>query len=110
MEDWQQRVIDERNALSSNLVKLNRFLDDEKALDAVPFHDRKLLIEQRHCMDKYRNVLDQRIARFTKKKHGVSEIAVSDNSEPELPNFEYTEGQDKSGGMPLEPIPEASDK
>ena len=62
MEDWQQRVLDERRELDERLVKLLSFLVNKSF--GVSKADVDLLCDQRDIMIEYRDVLDARIARF----------------------------------------------
>ena len=61
---WQQRVVEERAALSDRLQKLDCFLNDRFLRESVTERDLKLLQEQSSCMHKYHAILVLRIARF----------------------------------------------
>jgi hypothetical protein len=58
MQDWQERVINEKVELNTKLVKLQEFLC------SVQFQILKLLKTQYFYMSGYSEILDERIARF----------------------------------------------
>lgn len=62
-EDWQQRVIMEKNDLAIKLDKLMLFIqsDNHNKLDTL---NKNLLSMQASIMSKYINVLEQRIELF----------------------------------------------
>ncbi len=64
MEDWQQRVVDEYNALDEKCEKLEAFLVT-KAFFELELVDRTLLIQQHNAMSLYAYVLNSRIERFS---------------------------------------------
>lgn len=59
---YQQRVIDEEEALHQKFDKLEAFLVNDAT--KLPEEDRKLLLEQRGHMNGYLSVLQRRIERF----------------------------------------------
>lgn len=63
LQDWQQRVVEEKHELDAKLVKLDMFLDGSK-----PSHieqlDWDLLKQQRAAMGQYSFILDLRIGKF----------------------------------------------
>lgn len=63
MEDWQQRVFEEREALRRLISKLRGMLisDVYAKLDDV---DQLLLCRQERAMTVYQDILSERIARF----------------------------------------------
>ena len=63
MQDWQQRVIDEKSALDERLTKLERFMEGEE-FEQLSTKDRTLLDHQSYWMAGYSQVLGQRIRRF----------------------------------------------
>lgn len=63
MQDFQQRVIDEKEALGEKLQKLMNFIDGSIFRTLDP-EDRKLLQDQRDRMGEYSDILERRIARF----------------------------------------------
>jgi hypothetical protein len=63
MEEWQQRVVFERVELADKLAKLRGMLAGplyEKLEDI----DQLLLCRQARAMETYRDILDERVARF----------------------------------------------
>ena len=63
MEAHQERVLEERTQLNDRLVKLDSFLYTEK-FNCLSMDDQDLLITQQAFMERYLDVLDQRIANF----------------------------------------------
>lgn len=63
LHPYQQRVLDERTELKSNIDKLKAFLQADGFRSLSPV-DRELLVKQAVVMEIYRDVLDQRIALF----------------------------------------------
>lgn len=64
MEDYQQRVIEERKVLETKIGRLDTFTRSEKH-DALPTKDQELLREQLSYMRSYSDVLRRRIEMFT---------------------------------------------
>lgn len=64
MEEWQQRVIDERMALNDKKHKLIDFLHDRTKPKTMPLEQVRLLHEQLAAMDWYDYILAQRIQSF----------------------------------------------
>ena len=64
MEAFQQRVVDEQLHLTEKLVKLIDFTTTAN-YRALPADDRNLLIDQRHVMASYNDILAERIGKFT---------------------------------------------
>ena len=62
MEDWQKRVVEERDQLKEKIDKLEKFLDAPKSLDAYSI---ATLTEQKKHMVNYYVVLNARIGMFT---------------------------------------------
>ena len=62
-EDWQKRVIEERDQLNSKLAKLKMFIDSEQIHD-LPESVAALMLNQRDAMNRYSSILDDRIAAF----------------------------------------------
>lgn len=62
MEDWQQRVIDERRELGDKITKLASFLS--RGAPEASNEERALLRQQRNAMLDYADALDERILRF----------------------------------------------
>lgn len=65
MQDFQQRVIDEKDALEEKLIKLTKFINGQ-VFNTLDITERNLLTEQRTYMSRYLNVLNRRITRFPK--------------------------------------------
>lgn len=65
MQDWQQRVVEERDQLKERLGKLRAFIDNNPAFAALDVAERIRLRDQRWHMCQYLVVLDKRVAAFT---------------------------------------------
>jgi hypothetical protein len=63
MQEWQQRVIEEKTALTEKLDKLNAF-KNAAAFGQVPVADQRLLLAQYSAMVVYVQILALRIERF----------------------------------------------
>lgn len=63
MEDWQERVVVERDRLNMRVQKLQEFIGGEQ-LKKLNEADRSLLVEQSCAMVLYLCALDRRIAGF----------------------------------------------
>lgn len=63
LQDFQQRVVDEKQELDDKLDKLRVFLRSDRAL-ALDFTDRSLLVMQERAMTDYTSILADRINRF----------------------------------------------
>jgi hypothetical protein len=63
MEDYQQRVIDEKTELDGKLQRLIKFLDTEK-FAKLDEDERARLTKQAKIMQRYFDVLIERIAHF----------------------------------------------
>lgn len=72
MKPFQQRVVVERNELRERLERLKRYIDGAipaSELPSIQFpelpdDERKRLSEQRDLMQKYLNILEERIENF----------------------------------------------
>lgn len=62
MQDWQERVVEERDALKIKFDRLVQFI--EEGMKGAEGYDRNLLDQQRAHMRAYLNILDARIERF----------------------------------------------
>ena len=63
----QQRVVDERNELLEKATKLYDFMDDENPVwGKIDSAEKERMTRQHGHMIKYAEVLDERIAAFTK--------------------------------------------
>lgn len=63
LQDWQQRVVEEKHELDAKLVKLDMFLDGSKP-SYIEQIDWDLLKQQRTAMGQYSFILDLRIGKF----------------------------------------------
>lgn len=63
MEDWQQRVVEERVILSDKISKLDCFRFS-KAFEELPLAEKELLHNQRYYMSLYLAVLEERTRGF----------------------------------------------
>ena len=61
--EWQRRVLAERDGLSGKIDRLVAFMQGD-AIKRIPREDALLLMEQSYAMRKYLHVLNRRIARF----------------------------------------------
>lgn len=65
MEPYQERVVDEKNALDIKISALREYLRDITISRNIS-KDYNLLCEQLYFMERYSLVLEQRIIRFEK--------------------------------------------
>jgi len=63
MQEYQRRVLEEKDELDLKLAKLTKFLD-EGDLRAISGVNIQLLSEQRQVMEKYSDILARRIEGF----------------------------------------------
>ena len=63
MEDWQKRVIDEKEDLDKKIFKLNEFLDSDEFYE-MEGPTVRLLWNQVELMEKYSDILAARIYYF----------------------------------------------
>lgn len=69
MKDWQQRVIDEADALNVKGEKLADFVDPKNAVyAALDFDEQVILISQLAYMGAYASALEERIDMFENSK------------------------------------------
>lgn len=66
MQDWQQRVIDEKNELDARREKLGEFKNTNQFI-MLPWHEQERITTQAHLMTAYSAVLGERIANFIVK-------------------------------------------
>ena len=66
MEDYQKKVIEERDQLKSKFDKLVSFLSDKPKMRVVNFKEGWLLFMQSFVMYRYLRILDKRIKNFSK--------------------------------------------
>lgn len=62
MEDWKERLIEEKNQLTDRINKLQQFVLTDK-FDSLPYTDKELLMQQLEAMDNYAYILTQRVDR-----------------------------------------------
>lgn len=62
MEDWQTRVIAERDELGERLIKLSAFIIQSAAFRSLSADERQRLRHQREHMLDYHEILGERIA------------------------------------------------
>lgn len=65
MEDWQKRVINEKEELDEKLSKLSEFLDSDEFYE-MEGPEVRLLWNQVELMEKYSDILAARIYYFNK--------------------------------------------
>lgn len=63
MEDYQQRVRNEKKELDEKIEKLQKFILSEK-FESLPKEQQHLLIHQKYVMNEYTNILIGRIMLF----------------------------------------------
>lgn len=68
MLDWQQRVVDEYDALSEKMLKLVEFIFEKQTFEALPVTEQTLLRAQLAVMSAYSSILELRMRRFTEKE------------------------------------------
>lgn len=61
MQDWQKRVIEERNELREKLSSLAAYIGNDE-FDSLDGLSKELLVEQLVCIGKYISILDKRIS------------------------------------------------
>lgn len=64
MEDWQQRVVDEKTELDEKIGKLSVFVRSDAYHSLENGMDKDLLDDQLNAMEVYSNILAERIERF----------------------------------------------
>lgn len=62
MEDWKERLIQEKDELTNRITKLQQFVLTDK-FDSLPYADKELLMQQLEAMDNYAYILTQRVDR-----------------------------------------------
>lgn len=65
MKEFQQRVVDEREALDDKLNKLCKFLTSD-LFKSLPIEEQDRLRRQHRTMDTYSKILGERIVAFEK--------------------------------------------
>lgn len=64
MQPHEQRVVDEKQALSEKMIALVQFINASPIFAGLNAKDRELLRQQRDAMMDYHQVLEARIERF----------------------------------------------
>ena len=64
MNDFQERVIQERNLLGEKAHALSKFIRSDKQFSRLPVEERGLLQSQLLVMNQYYLILSERIDRF----------------------------------------------
>ena len=64
MEDWQTRVVEERDALCAKVTRLASFISSSPVFRSSHDEDRRLLRAQRMAMMDYLDILEDRIRRW----------------------------------------------
>jgi len=65
MQEFQQRVVDEKAALDDKIGKLEAFTTSATPYRDLPVDEQKRLTRQRVVMQEYSNILGERIANFS---------------------------------------------
>jgi hypothetical protein len=63
MQEWQQRVIDEKTELDGKIRRLDAFLKTDKAQNLPPGENPRMT-RQLAVMREYRDILEERISDF----------------------------------------------
>jgi hypothetical protein len=69
LEPHQDRVLEEHEELDRKLEALHVFIEDSTTFRHLGKFDQRLLVDQRHAMTVYRDILRGRIKRFQKENH-----------------------------------------
>ena len=65
MEEYQQRVVEEKNALDEKIQSLEAFMtEDNETFAALPVAEKTRMAHQRDHMEAYSRVLGDRISNF----------------------------------------------
>lgn len=64
MQEYQERVMQEKKELDEKIEKLNAFTNDPNKFNDLPSEDRVSLTKQEEVMMEYSKILGERIARF----------------------------------------------
>ena len=64
MQDFQQRVVDEKAELDDKLAKLVKFIEGSDIFKTIPEAEQTRLVRQAGFMRQYSDVLKERIAAF----------------------------------------------
>ena len=65
LQPHQQRVVAEKTELDEKLSKLNAFMDGEQFRIICDSDECDRLVKQRHAMERYSNILGERISAFS---------------------------------------------
>ena len=67
MQEFQQRVVDEKTELDDKIAKLGSFIDgagNTSVFGELPEDEQERMVRQRSCMQEYSGILGERIAAF----------------------------------------------
>lgn len=64
MNAWQKRVVKEKADLDNNIVKLKNFIEGSQDYPDLPSDEHQRLNEQLSVMERYSEILDERIKHF----------------------------------------------
>ena len=64
MNEFQERVINERKELNDKMIKLHEFITNNTIFRSLSEEDQLLLKDQYRVMRQYSDILDRRIERF----------------------------------------------
>lgn len=92
LEDWQQRVVDEKRDLDARLGRLQEFIGSELYL-ALLLEDQDLMREQLVHMRAFSNVLGARIARFVGTKQKERNMTAKTLEQAMIDLLGATDGQ-----------------
>ncbi len=67
MQEYQQRVIDEKQQVNDRAVALSLFIGTNQVFNTLPAEEQELLREQCEIMHEHSEVLGKRIALFDKE-------------------------------------------
>jgi hypothetical protein len=71
MEEWQQRVVEEKAQLDEKLKSLKDFIQTNELFKKLDRENQSLLNTQYGAMSRYHSILEMRIAKFkTPEKNG----------------------------------------
>ena len=67
MEDYQIRVLNEKEALSDKIEKLSKFIHRDPIFENLDKYEQILLIQQMTHMEAYENVINLRLDQWNKE-------------------------------------------
>ena len=69
MQDWQQRVVDEKKELDNKIGRLTQFTQTQE-FQSLPLPETDRLVRQLNAMEDYSEILGERIAAFEGELRG----------------------------------------